>query len=365
MDYTERIQVNGTPIEQEDFLDIVNEIYPIIREVHGLTTFEITTGIAFQHFMKKKIDFGVIEVGLGGRLDATNIIVPEISVIASISLDHTAILGDTIEAIAVEKAGIIKKGVPVVVSPQKRSVMQVFEEKSKREHAQIFKNTDLVGYHSRSSTLVSQDFTISYPASIVNKNDAVDMQRMQIRIPLLGKHQMENAGTAFCALKILQSNGFRISDKNIQDGLREVNWPGRFEVLQQHPYVIIDAAHNHESSLRLVDTIQELFPSQKITLIFGASEDKDIEGMLRNFAQISRMIIFTKSTHPRAAEPEKMQQLLRSPLCDTIIIEDVQDALNFALQEAYDEDIIVASGSIFIAAAVRETWFNRFKEKTI
>ena len=365
LDYTERIQVNGISIERDDFLDIVNEIYPIIHEVHGLTTFEITTGIAFQHFMKKKVDFGVIEVGLGGRLDATNIIIPEISVIASISLDHTAILGDTIEAIAAEKAGIIKKGVPVVVSPQKRSVMQVFEEKSKLEDAQIFKNTDLVEYHSRSSTLVSQDFTIFFPASILSRDNAADVQHMQIQIPLLGKHQMENAGTAFCALKILQVKGFKISDKNIQDGLRNVNWPGRFEVLQQHPYVIIDAAHNHESSLRLIDTIQELFPFQKINLIFGASGDKDIEGMLRNFAQISKLVIFTKSTHPRAAEPEKMQQLLRSPLCDTIIIEDVQDALNFALQEAKDEEIIVASGSIFIAAAVRETWFNRFKEKTI
>lgn len=365
LDYTERIQVNGISIEQDDFLKIVNEMYPVIQEVQGLTTFEITTGIAFQHFMKRKVDFGVIEVGLGGRLDATNIIIPEISVIASISLDHTAILGDTIEAIAAEKAGIIKKGVPVVVSPQKESVMQVFEEKSKEEDAPLYKNIDLLEYHSRTSTLETQKFTVSYPASIVEKEDDPDVQHIQIQLPLLGKHQMENAGTAFCALKILQNHGFKVSDKNIQDGLQNVSWPGRFEVLQQYPFVIIDAAHNYESSLRLIDTIQELFPSQKITLIFGASEDKDIKGMLRNFAQISKMVIFTKSTHPRAAEPEKMQQLIRSPLCDTIIIEDVQEALNFALKEAKDEEIIVASGSIFIAAAVRETWFNRFKEKTI
>lgn len=365
LDYTERIQVNGISIEQDDFLEIVNDIYPIIQDVHGLTTFEITTGIAFQYFMKKKVDFGVIEVGLGGRLDATNIIVPEISVIASISLDHTAILGDTIEAIAAEKAGIIKKGVPVVVSPQKQSVMRVFEEKAEQEDAQIFQNTDLVEYHSRSSTLASQEFTITFPATIVNKEHSAELQHIQMQIPLLGKHQMENAGTAFCTIKLLQSKGFEITDENIQNGLRNVSWPGRFEILQQHPFVIIDAAHNNESSLRLIDTIQELFPSQKITLIFGASEDKDIEGMLRNFAQISKMVIFTKSTHPRAAEPEKMQRLLRSPLCDTIIIKDVQDALDFALQEAKDEEIIVASGSIFIAAAVRETWFNRFKEKTI
>ena len=365
LDYTERIQVNGASIKSDDFLDIVNEIYPIIQVVHGLTTFEITTAIAFQHFMKKEIDFGVIEVGLGGRLDATNIITPEVSVIASISLDHMAILGDTIEAIASEKAGIIKKGVPVVVSPQKKSVMRVFEEKSKQEGAQIFKNTELVKYHSRSSTLEAQDFTISFPTSIMHNDGIGDVDHMQIQIPLLGKHQMENAGTAFCVLKILQGNGFTITEKNIQDGLRNVKWPGRFEVLQQQPFVIVDAAHNNESSLRLIETIQELFPLEKITLIFGASEDKDIEGMLRNFAQISKRIIFTKSTHPRAADPEVMQKHITSLLCDTIIIEDVQEALKFALKEAQEEEIIVASGSIFIAAAVRETWFNIVKEKTI
>ncbi|HAF61333.1 MAG TPA: hypothetical protein DCK95_03290 [Anaerolineaceae bacterium] len=365
LDYTERIQINGISITREDFLEVVNEIYQVIQEIHGLTTFEITTAIAFQHFMKKKIDFGVIEVGLGGRLDATNIITPEISVIASISLDHTAILGDTVEAIAGEKAGIIKEGIPVVVSPQKSSVMQVFKEKSQTVGAPLFQSADLLEYTTRTSQLEFQDFDISFPKFFLDKSTVDEKESIRIKIPLLGKHQMENAGTAFCALKILQEKGYSISNNNIKDGFQHVKWPGRFEILQQQPYVIIDAAHNYESSLRLIDTIHELFPQQKLTLIFGASEDKDIAGMLRNFAQISKMIIFTKSIHPRAADPISMQKLITSPLCDTIIIEDIQKALEFALHESKDGDIILASGSIFIAAAIRKTWFEMYKEKAI
>ncbi|MGV8027306.1 MAG: bifunctional folylpolyglutamate synthase/dihydrofolate synthase [Anaerolineaceae bacterium] len=365
VDYTERIQVNGNPIPQEGFIQTINQMYPLIQESQGLTTFEITTAVAFQYFREMQIDIGVIEVGLGGRLDATNIINPEVSVIASISLDHMGILGNTLEVIAGEKAGIIKKDIPVVVSPQKASVTAVFEQFAMEKKAPLIKSNEIIEFTDRKSDLVNQQFKIIYPRNISKDIKSQLKEKIQLSIPLLGKHQMENAGTAFCALKILQEKGYTITDQTIQKGFQTVFWPGRFEILRKNPFLIIDAAHNNDSSQRLAETVQELFPNKKIILLFGASEDKDIQGMLNNFSKITRLIILTRSTHPRAAKPEIIQQILQTLSCDTIIIEDIQQALEFALEQIQKEDIILASGSVFVAAAIRELWFEKYAEKNI
>ncbi|MHB8807316.1 MAG: bifunctional folylpolyglutamate synthase/dihydrofolate synthase, partial [Anaerolineaceae bacterium] len=208
IDYTERIQVDGNPIPQEDFVRIINQIYPLIQENQGLTTFEITTAVAFQYFKDMQIDMGVIEVGLGGRMDATNIINPEVSVIASISLDHMGILGNTLEAIAGEKAGIIKKDIPVVVSPQKASVLTVFEQFAQERKAHLIKTGEIIKFTDRKSDLVNQQFNIIYPSNISKDTKSQLKEEIQLSIPLLGKHQMENAGTAFCVLKVLQEKGY-------------------------------------------------------------------------------------------------------------------------------------------------------------
>lgn len=365
IEYTERIQVNGIPISQEDFIHIINHIYPLIQESQGLTTFEITTAIAFQYFKDIQIDIGVIEVGLGGRLDATNIIDPEVSVIASISMDHMGILGNSLEAIAGEKAGIIKEDIPIVVSPQKESVITVFEKFAKDRRAQLIKTDEIIKFTDRKSDLVNQQFNIIYPIKIPDDIKAQSKNTIQLSIPLLGKHQMENAGTAFCVLKILQERGYSITEQSIKKGFQTVFWPGRFEFLSRNPFLIIDAAHNNDSSKRLVETVQELFPGEKVILIFGASEDKDIQGMLDNFSKITRQIILTKSTHPRAAKPEIIQQILQNFSGKTIIIDDIQQALKFALEQTQKEDIILASGSVFVAAAIRELWFKKYAEKNI
>lgn len=363
IDYTERIQVGNYPIPRGDFVDVLNELYPVIQEIYGLTTFEITTAVAFQYFKHQHIDIGVIEVGLGGRLDATNIIQPQVSVIASISLDHTAILGNTLEAIAAEKAGIIKPDIPVVISPQQPSVRAVFEEIAKERHAYFIPTGDLLSFEERHTDLERQEFDIRYPNGFLSPGN--DQEKLHITLPLLGLHQMLNAGTAFCTLKVLSEQGIKVSDRDIIEGFKQVFWPGRFEILQKNPYLIIDAAHNLESSSRLVDTLEELFPDQKVTWIFGASEDKDISGMLGNFSKIASQIILTRSTHPRAADPVQMEENNISLGCDTIIIEDIQNALEYALNNAQSGDVIIASGSIFIAAAVREIWIAHHAEKEI
>lgn len=366
IEFTERIQVDGKKIPENDFVEIVNKLYPYVQETDGLTTFELTTAIAFQYFKERKIDFGVIEVGLGGRLDATNIIHPELSVIASISMDHMNILGNTIEAIAGEKAGIIKENVPVIVSPQKPSVLNVFDEFSEKNKTILVKTGEILEFTDQSSDLSNQTFNLIYPESILSEEKILKKKQIRLKLPLLGKHQMENAGTAFVTLQVLKEKGIEISDQAIKDGFKNVYWPGRFEILNKTPYLIIDAAHNFESSQRLVETIQELFPQKKVTLLFGASEDKDIKGMLNNFSQIANQIILTKSTHPRAAQPNVMKTTAADKLsCKIITINRIDQALNYALKHAKKNDIILASGSIFIAAAIRELWFKKYAENRL
>ncbi len=363
VDFTERIQVGGKMISKDDFVKIVNELYTFVQETKGLTTFELTTAIAFQYFKEQKIDFGVIEVGLGGRLDATNIVHPIVSVIASISMDHMTILGNTLEAIAGEKAGIIKENIPVVVSPQKPSVLKVFKKTAENKKTVLIKTGEIVEFSGRSGDLSKQTFTVSYPNAILNYGSEQTKKEMKLELPLLGSHQMENAGTAFCTIQVLKEMGIKIPEQAVKDGFKKVYWPGRFEILNKEPYLVIDAAHNYDSSQRLVQTIQEIFPEKKVILLFGASEDKDIKGMLNNFSKISELIILTKSTHPRAAQPSVMKAAAGKTVCKTISINRIGQALNYALKHAKKNDIILASGSIFIAAAIREIWFKKYAEK--
>ncbi len=182
---------------------------------------------------------------------------------------------------------------------------------------------------------------------------------------MLGEHQMENASTAFCALKTLQEIGLRINDKDIVSGLAKVHWPGRFEILKENPFLIIDAAHNPESVERLVSTIQELLSGKRVFLIFGASEDKDIKGMLHIFQPVTNKLILTRSVHPRAANPGDMKKMIKDISYDTIVIDDIEEALSYAFKEAHDNDVILASGSIFVASAIREIWFSNYDQEGI
>ena len=363
VNFTERIQVGGEKISKDDFIKVVNELYPFVQKTKGLTTFELTTAIAFRYFEEQNIDFGVIEVGLGGRLDATNIIHPEVSVIASISMDHMSILGNTLEAIAGEKAGIIKENIPVVVSPQKLPAAKVFNNIAENKKTVLVKAGEILQFKDRSEDLSRQTFTLTYPDMILNGGNIRAKDEIKLKLPLLGRHQMENAGTAFCTIKVLKEKGIKISDRAVQNGFINVYWPGRFEILNKEPYLIIDAAHNYDSSRRLIETIRELFHEKKVILLFGASEDKDIKGMLNNFSKITKLVILTKSTHPRAAQPSVMKAAAGKIDCKTISINRIGQALNYALKHAKKNDIILASGSIFIAAAIREIWFKKYAEK--
>ena len=271
-EYTERMQINGEQIPKEIFIELLNEIKPFASGIEHITTFELTTAISFLYFARQKVDAAVIEVGLGGRLDATNIVKPLVSVISSLSYDHMNVLGDTLSKIAYEKAGIIKPGRPVVTAPQQDEARIMLEKVSQERLSPLFEVGKDYLYQPLDHNLDRQSFTI-------RKSNEIPEEPLVLTIPLLGLHQVENASTAYVALSVVRQEGLQISDESIRTGLATVVWPGRFEILHKSPPFVIDSAHNRDSAKRLRQALDEYFPKRDVILVFGASEDKDILGM--------------------------------------------------------------------------------------
>ncbi len=341
LDYCERIQINGAPISHEQLVELVAEIKPAVLRVPFLTTFEITTALAFLAFAKYGANAAVFEVGLGGRLDATNIVTPKVSVITSLSYDHTAVLGDTLTLIAGEKAGIIKQGVPVVSSPQKDESLAVLERVAKLKNAAL--------------TLVGRDVKFELVESSL-EGQTFNVQCLTFRVPLLGSHQIENAATAYAALK---ASGIPISDEQIQKGFSLVKWSARFEVARRDPPVIFDSAHNQDSFEKLRETLDAYFPDKKVYLIFGASEDKNILAMFAALKPKIQKIIITRADHPRALEVDQIQQLANQAGAESEAVTPVKSALARALElSSKDGSIVLSAGSMFVTAEVMSAWKN-------
>jgi len=351
-DYAERIQINHEPIQHADLVDLVDEIHPFLNKGTEMTTFEITTALALLYFARQRATAVVLEVGLGGRLDATNVVQPNVMVITSISYDHTQVLGETLAEIAAEKGGTIKSGVPVVIAPQKEEAGLVLKKIAAQQNApliQIGKDYQFIGVKNSLDGQTIQVWNSSQsPAGAV-----------QLQIPLLGEHQMENAATAYAALRTANDHGLPLSIGSIQEGFRSVQWPGRFEILQRNPPVVIDAAHNRDSARRLAQALETYFKGWQIVLVFGASEDKDITGMLAELLQNVDEVIFTRSYHPRAIEPDALIALVQGYGKPARIVPAVEDALEVALQTAGSDKLVLITGSIFIAAGGRHSWYNR------
>jgi dihydrofolate synthase / folylpolyglutamate synthase len=350
-EFTERIKVNDINIEKNELNNLVDEIKPFIGKIKELTTFEITTALAFLYFSREKVDIAVIEVGLGGRLDATNIVNPLVSIISTISKDHVKILGNTLEKIAIEKAGIIKNDVPVIVSFQKPRV-NIFLKKIAQTKNSIFYDTQKeYKYKTIKNSFKGQEFFLT----------CVDGEKHSFFLPLLGVHQIQNAITAYSAIQIIKNNGFIIDDQNIYKGFATVDWPGRFEILREKPFLIIDSAHNVDSIIKLVNTINLILPKKEIILIFGASEDKDIDGMLKIIIPRIHLLITTQSIHPRALEAGKVLRIAQEHGKKGISIPSIEDAFKLALEKWTEKSVIIATGSIFVAAAIRELWISKYQ----
>ncbi len=342
--FRERISINGHNIAQEEFSTLVQRLKPEVEAVdqsgaYGqLTTFEILTAVAFTYFMEQKVDFQVLEVGLGGRLDATNVVRAEIAVITSISMDHAEILGDSLEKIAREKAGIIKPGATVVSSPQQREAEAVIEEVCLKMGANL--------------VIVGKDVTWGKSASDL-KGQSFEVQgrvgSYTLTIPLLGDYQLENAATAVAALEALP-----IKADAIASGLAQTHWPGRLEILGHEPLLVVDGAHNADSARRLRQALETSFAFDRLILILGTSLDKDIAGIVAELASLPSLAIVTRSRHPRAVEPDILRAELGKWGVTVEVAESVASAVECARSKAGSRDLICATGSLFVTAEVRE-----------
>jgi dihydrofolate synthase/folylpolyglutamate synthase len=361
-DFRERIQVDRELIPEAEFAALVDDIAPVVERVEGLTWFELVTALALLHFARRRVDYAVLEVGLGGRLDATNVVVPRVAAITSISLDHTQLLGNTLAAIAGEKAGIIKPGVPVVSAPQAPEVAAVIARVAAERGAPLLAVDECLDVTLGTLTPAGQDFTVQPRATLAVRAPAAPPAGGLLDgsytwcIPLVGAHQVVNASVALLVLDALARQGLLLDREAASRGLAGVQWPGRFEHLNRNPLLVIDAAHNPDSAEKLRRTIDALYPEHALTLIFGVSADKDVDAMLRVLVPRARRVILTRATNPRAADPEELADRVAALGVAPEVAPHVDDALVRALDGAGAHDLIVATGSVFVAGAVADVW---------
>jgi len=345
----ERFRVNDELITEEELVALVAKLKPEVEVVNQkatygeLTTFELLTALGLAHFKLKGVDFQVLEVGLGGRLDATNVIQPEVCIITPISFDHTEVLGGSLTELASEKAGIIKPGSMVVTSPQPDEVAQVIEKTCLNCDAGLVRvGSDVVwqslGFDSKRQLLQVKGKLGSY----------------ELSIPLLGHYQLENAATAVAALEVLAGKGFNISRDSIVNGLAQVSWPGRFQILSHRPLLVVDGAHNPDSARKLKQSLVEYFDFDRAILVMGASSDKDVAGIISELAPLFDKVIVTRSRHPRAMAPEQLIAVFRRCGVEVQAVGAVPEALSLALSMAGGRDLVCVSGSLFVVAEAIE-----------
>jgi len=347
--FNERIRIDNKLISDEELVVLVDELKPGVEAVNEkatyglLTTFELITAIGFAYFKQKEVDFQVIEVGLGGRLDATNMVQPEVCIITSISYEHTEVLGNTLTEIATEKAGIIKPGSIVVTSPQVGDVDKVIEKTCINHGVELIRVGRDITWQSLSFDYSQQTFRVEGK-----------LGSYELSIPLLGQHQVENAVTAVAALEVLVEKGFHISRDSIKDGLAQVSWPGRLQILSRHPLVVVDGAHSRDSARKLRQALEQYFDFDKAILIIGFSSDKDIAKIISELVPLFDRVIATHSIHPRAMPTASVVTELNRQGVEAQATEDISVALPLALTLAGEKDLICVTGSLFVVAGAIE-----------
>ena len=347
--FRERVQIDGQPISGEDFASAIERVKPHVEDLnatgeHGyITTFEALTAMALLHFADKGVEALVFEVGVGGRLDATNVVTPEVSVITSISRDHTELLGETLPEIAGEKAGIIKPDIPVVMAPQRPEVEEVISSIARQRGSDLVNVGREVVWRSLAHGEWGQKLLV---------RDSENEYR--VSMPLIGDHQQENAATALAALGILCERGWQIADGDIVDGFTDIRWPGRMEEVGRRPWVIADGAHNGDSARRLREALLKYYRFGKVVLVVGVSADKNVQDIASELVPLAPTVILTKSRHMRAAEPDSIAAAFTRPDIILETTDSVQQALSRARELASEGDLICVTGSLFVVGEAIE-----------
>lgn len=326
-DFCERIQISGEMISQPSLMHLVEKFQETEKKLGlSLTFFEFTTALAFQYFADEKIDVAVIEVGLGGRLDATNVVKPLVSVITSIGYDHQAFLGNTLEKIAFEKAGIIKPAIPVVIGDLPQEAERIIQDVAGQHHSRVF---------VRSSQPAAQD----------------------LKIGLSGNHQKINASMVSDVIRLLNQSGkFKICFPDIEKGLASVKWPGRLETISTEPWIILDGAHNEEAMRKVVNYLKPKKENRKLMCVFGAMGDKNINEVLAVLSTIVDEFVFTQVEGKRAIAAEDLKNQFGHGHARAY--QKVSNALDDVLGNLKDEDMLLVTGSFYIVGEARR-WLKK------
>ena len=347
-EFEERIQINRNNIPKEKLASLMDEVKAAVDKViedgySHPTEFEIITVLMLLYFKKENIDFGVIEVGLGGTLDSTNVITPVLQVITSISFDHTNLLGNTLEEIAGEKAGIIKSGIPTVIYPQKAEALKVIENKCSEMNSKLYiANCDNFKFEN----VVNED----RPYQLLKYNNEVD-----ILLPLLGEHQITNLSVAMTSIEVLNNiNMTNILLDSIVKSIKNVKWKGRLEVLSKNPYVVIDGAHNIQGIETLSRNIKKYFKYENLYLILGILADKDVQEMIKVIAPMAKKIyaVTPNSIRAELAEDLKREIIKYNENCEAY--DDYKEAYLTAIIDANENVFVLASGSLYMIGDMRK-----------
>jgi len=355
----ERIRVDGNPISDEEFAAAFTRLHALIEQMLGAgelaahpTFFECLTAMALDIFARVPVEFAVLEVGMGGRLDATNIVTPEVSVITQIHFDHESFLGHSIAEIAGEKAGIIKRGVTVVSAAENPDAVAVIRRKAEELSAPLVEIDSAYRVDALSST---DGF---YSADISGKS-ANDARPITLRLSLAGRYQVRNAITALAVTRELARRGFHVTDANIANGIAAVQWPGRIEKIAERPAIFLDGTHNPAGARELAAFWQEHLKGRRIHLVYGSVRDKSVDEIAGLLFPLAASVIVTAPRQPRALSAEALAEMTRHFASHMTVVADPRVALERAISAAAPEDVVFATGSLYLVGDLRKLWNSR------
>jgi dihydrofolate synthase/folylpolyglutamate synthase len=346
--YTERYRINGAEISGEQVAVLLDELRPHLEAMvaEGFehpTEFEVGTALAFLYFNREKVDFLVVEVGMGGAIDSTNVVKPLLSIITNVSMDHMDYLGHTIEEITLVKAGIIKPGAPVVTAARGEA-LGVIESVCLDKKSPLYVVGRDLSWQPAAWNLSGQEFSLRGRRKYYEK----------LFIPLLGRHQLVNAATAVAAAEVLMDLGVSLNGDVVRLGLARTRWPGRMEIVSQKPLVIIDGAHNYDGARCLRQALEEYFPGRSIIMVIGMLGDKERALVAAELAGVARAVVVTRPDNPRASNWRELAEEVRNYTSEVYLLEDTGEAVRKALALAGPEEVILVTGSLYMVGGARE-----------
>jgi len=341
--FTERIQINGAEITWAEVVELTDLLRRRVEEEHippRFTFFDFTTALAMYYFARRKVDVSILEVGLGGRLDSTNVVSPLITVVTNVSRDHLDILGERIEDIAREKAGIVKQGIPLMSGVTQPEVISILEQECIKKGAPL----RLIGRDFQGEQIASGTFTFHGRA----------WRLADIKLGLAGAFQITNATMALAALEELGQSGYRVGEKSIYSGLAKVRWPGRLELIPTAPGILLDGAHNPDAARVLKACLEEEFDYRRLYMVMGIMEDKEVAIILSELAPLADMLIASSPHNPRALSAQQLAEIARNYCKEVQVIEDVGQGVAHAREKAHEDDLIVVTGSLYTVGEARD-----------